>query len=58
MGKTTGKDEKEDKLSAVKVFGLDGLKKEITSLEGKCKTLSKSLDNTGFFESFTEYITK
>lgn len=56
MGKTTGKDEKEDKLSAVKIFGLNGLKIEISSLGEKCKILAKSLDNSGFFESFTDYI--
>lgn len=57
MGKTVGKDEAENKLTAVKIYGVDGVKREISRLLANCENFLKSFDKSGFLQCFMKWIT-
>lgn len=54
LGKTTGKDEKEKKLTAVSLYGKDGVKNKISALLEESLELVKSFDKIGFLTQFTK----
>ena len=54
IGKTAGKDQKEDKLSAVKIYGVNGLKEKIKSVVNTCIEMIKTLNLGEFLEQFTK----
>ena len=56
MGKSIGKDDLEDKPSAVKVYGADSLKDKIQNLANTCKSIANNLDKSGFLQCFTDYV--
>ena len=58
LGKSIGKDEKSNKLTAIKVYGLDGAKQIIQNYDKQAEELAKSLDNTGFLQCFIKNITE
>ena len=57
LGKTIGKDEKANKLTSVKAYGLNGAIELINSYKAKAQEIAKSLDNTGFLQAFIQEIT-
>ncbi len=57
LGKTIGKDEKANKLTSVKAYGLSGAVELINTYKEKAQEIAKSLDNTGFLQSFIQEIT-
>ena len=58
IGKSAGKDKKADKLTAVKVYGADGVKSEMKELLNNFKEKAKSLINSEFISGFIEEITE
>ncbi len=60
MGKTLGKDAKEDKLTCVKIFGLERSEKLAEEYAEKCLKILSGLqgDNTAFLKSLTEFVLK
>lgn len=57
LGKTVGKDEHSDKLSSVKVYGLENCKKKICEYKSfSIETLKKLPFDSSFLESFTNYV--
>ena len=58
MGKTLGKDEKEDKLTCVKVFGLERAERMAKEYAEKCFMLLKELKgvDTSFMKKLTEFV--
>ena len=54
MGKTLGKDEKENKLTGVKIYGLDGAKERVKKLYEACIAAISSLPDRAFLVSFAE----
>lgn len=56
LGKSVGKDEEEDKCTAVKLFGLDGAKLRADILADKCLKILNGIDeDTSFFEQLVLY---
>lgn len=55
-GKTTGKDERQGKVTAVSVYGLQGAKKMVEDNFSSCIKILKNLDNTVFFEDYFKTI--
>ncbi len=53
LGKSVGKDEQENKLTAVKLFGLNGAKGYIKQLNNKIENILKLHLNSGFLKCFT-----
>lgn len=60
MGKTLGKDEKEDKLTAIKVFGLDCSEELAKEYAEKCGRLLDELKgiDISFLKNLTEFVLK
>ncbi len=59
LGKTTGKDEKEDKLTCVKIFGLDGAKIRADMCAHDCFSILEGVScDTGFLRGLVEYVLK
>lgn len=60
MGKTLGKDEKEDKLTAIKVFGLDRSEELAKEYAEKCVRLLDELKgiDVSFLKNLTEFVLK
>lgn len=56
LGKTPNKDEKENKLTSVKVYGLNGVKERIDKIYNKCQELLNNIPNSEFLQSFTKKI--
>ncbi len=56
LGKTTGKDEKDKKLTAVKVFGIDGAKEKAKHHYNLAKGFLDKIPNSEFLSAFTEKI--
>lgn len=57
LGKSIGKDEKADKLTCVKVYGLQGAKDKIKEFSLSAENIAKSLDLSGFLQCFIQEIT-
>lgn len=60
MGKTLGKDEKEDKLTCIKVFGLERSERLAKEYAQKCNDLLEALNgvDTAFMKELTEFVLK
>ncbi|MCG8526187.1 MAG: hypothetical protein MI748_07405, partial [Opitutales bacterium] len=57
LGKTTNIDSKNQKLTAVTQYGVDGARDEVDQLVNEGKKLVKSLDqNNEFLMSFLDYL--
>lgn len=56
IGKTPHKDEKSDKLTSVKIFGLEGAKSKAKSLYECCKKNLSDIPNSDFLQAFTDKI--
>ena len=48
IGKTPNKDKEENKLTSIKVFGIDGVRERIKYHHGKCNEILSKIDNSGF----------
>ena len=57
LGKSIGKDERSNKLTSVKAFGLDGAKEKIRHYGLDAEKIAKSLDISGFLQCFIQEIT-
>ena len=58
IGKTPHKDDAENKLTSIKVFGLEGAKKRAFEHYEKAKEIIEKIDGTGFLTEFTDKIYK
>lgn len=58
MGKTCGKDKKDNKLTSVSVYGLNGAKELATEYYKSCKEILLKIDDKGFLTDFIETIYK
>ena len=58
MGKTPNKDKALDKLTAIKVYGLDGAKNLAKKYYDNCIRILKGIPNSEFLIEFTEYLYK
>ncbi|MBO5714403.1 MAG: polyprenyl synthetase family protein [Clostridia bacterium] len=58
LGKTPNKDQKTDKSSAVKIYGLEGAKNKATTMYNRCIEILNSIPNTEFLVNFTQKIYK
>lgn len=59
LGKTTGKDEKEDKLTCVKMYGLDGAKVQADMCAHDCFAILEGVSgDTNFLRGLVEYVLK
>lgn len=59
LGKTTGKDEKENKLTCVKIYGLDGAKVRADMCAHDCFAVLEGIDgDTDFLKGLVEYVLK
>lgn len=58
VGKTLGKDEKENKLTAVSVYGLSGAVEKIKEYYEKVEYILKKINNSGFLLAFAKYLTE
>lgn len=56
IGKTPHKDKDADKLTAIKVFGLDGAKERAEMHYKKCKSIIDGIDNADFLSELTDKI--
>ena len=56
LGKTVGKDEKENKLTAIKIYGLEGAKKHAEKLYNDAVNSISHLDTAGFLIDFAKYV--
>ena len=56
LGKTVKKDEKSDKLTCVKLWGLDGAKKKAKEHYDKCISLLNCAENSWFLIKYTDKI--
>ena len=54
IGKTAKKDQAQDKLTAIKVFGLDGAKKQREFHYKKCLDILSEIENADFLFDFTQ----
>ena len=54
LGKTPHKDEEENKVTAIKVFGKNGAKEKAKFYYEKCKSLISSIPNSDFLLVFTD----
>ena len=48
IGKTPNKDKEENKLTSIKVFGIDGVRERIKYHHGKCNEILSKIDNSSF----------
>ena len=58
MGKTLGKDEKEGKVTAVTVYGVEGVKNKIKMLELECLEIAEKYDNFDFIKNLIVYVSE
>ena len=59
LGKTIGKDEKENKLTCVKMYGLDGAKVQADMCAHDCFSILEGLSgDTAFLRGLVEYVLK
>lgn len=58
IGKTPHKDDAENKLTSIKVFGLEGAKARASEHYTKAKNIIGKIDGTGFLTEFTDKIYK
>lgn len=58
IGKTPHKDDAENKLTSIKVFGLDGAKERAFTHYVKAKEIIEKIEGTGFLTEFTDKIYK
>ena len=56
LGKTPHKDDKSDKLTAVKVYGLEGAKNYAKTIYDKCDVLLEKIPNSMFLQNFIDFI--
>ena len=56
IGKTPLKDEKEDKLTSIKVFGVDGAKRKAEEHYEIAKAIITDIDGVGFMSDFTDFV--
>ena len=56
IGKTPNKDEQSEKLTSVKLFGIDGAKKRCEYHYNCCMKVLKTVDNSEFLAAFTDKI--
>ncbi len=56
LGKTTGKDSRQNKVTAVSVFGLENVKKNIESVFTCGVKILKNIDNNSFFLDFFKFV--
>lgn len=56
IGKTPHKDEKSDKLTSIKTFGLKGAKLKAKSLYDGCKKILSDIPDSDFLQEFTDKI--
>ena len=54
IGKSPNKDEKDGKLTAIKVFGLDGAKEKAKEHYCVCKNILSKIDNASFLSGFID----
>ena len=54
IGKTPKKDEKADKLTAIKIYGVNGAKKKAEELYVTCKSILAEIPNSDFLSKFTD----
>ena len=54
IGKTANKDQAQDKLTAIKVFGLEGAKKRRELHYKKCLDILSKIENADFLYDFTQ----
>ena len=54
IGKTPHKDDAENKLTSIKVFGIEGAKSKAEEHYLKAKNVIKAIDGTGFLTEFTD----
>ena len=54
IGKTPHKDDAENKLTSIKIFGVEGAKSKAKEHYLKAKSIIKELDSTGFLTQFTD----
>lgn len=54
VGKSIGKDKKEDKLTSIKLFGVDGARKQAETYAKSAISLLRSVGNSAFLEEFIE----
>ena len=57
LGKSIGKDQKADKLTSIKVYGLENTISKIRALGYEAENIAKSLDLSGFLQCFIRQIT-
>ena len=59
LGKTTGKDEKENKLTCVKLYGLEGAKIRADMCALDCMSVLEGIDgDVSFLKDFVSYVLK
>ena len=59
LGKTIGKDEKENKLTCVKIYGLDGAKVRADMCAHDCFAILEGVSgDTSFLKGLVEYVLK
>ena len=58
IGKTPHKDKEVDKLTSIKIFGLDGAKMRAEMHYNKCKELLAAIDDSEFLMAFTDKMFK
>ena len=57
LGKTTGKDEKENKLTCVKIFGLEGAKVRADMCAKDCRSVLEGIDgDISFLQALVDYV--
>ena len=56
IGKTPHKDDAENKLTSIKIFGLDGAKERAFMHYSNAKSIIEKIDETGFLTEFTDKI--
>ena len=58
MGKTLGKDEKEGKITAVTVYGIEGVRERIEKLKLECLEIADRYENFDFIKSLIIYVSE
>ena len=59
LGKTTGKDEKENKLTCVKLYGLEGAKVHADMCAKDCRSVLEGINgDTEFLKDLVDYVLK
>ena len=58
MGKTLGKDQKEGKVTAVTVYGIEGVKSKIEQLERECLEIADKYDSFDFVKNLIVYVSE